>query len=150
MGNNKNCPYPTFFIKLGVRKSKVLQYRGDKEKNTFSIDIFACFNVSDDVEKCKILNDKIQKLAMEFNKFRKYNDIQSCDKHRNYFAIINLLQYENNLNIDQHTYATFEIGDIRIFKKNTFFPLKELEFEGKKHPVPGNIEDYLVNLYGKD
>jgi hypothetical protein len=28
--------------------------------------------------------------------------------------------------------------------------LKELEFEGKKHPVPGNIEDYLVNLYGKD
>lgn len=35
-----------------------------------------------------------------------------------------------------------------MFYKDEFFPLKQLEFEGKKYNVPGNYKKVLENMYG--
>ena len=37
-----------------------------------------------------------------------------------------------------------------IFSKNDIFPLKEINFCGKKFYAPNNYKDVLIQLYGND
>ncbi len=48
----------------------------------------------------------------------------------------------------RHTYGTGYIDKLR--KKDEIFPLKEICFEGRMFPAPGNTDCYLRRLYGEN
>ncbi|MDE5789710.1 MAG: LicD family protein [Muribaculaceae bacterium] len=84
-----------------------------------------------------IKNNKIRKAA----KFICYNFM-----HKALFPIlrkVNSIFGEKGI----YRYALGSSSYERIHSEN-IFPLKEAIFEGKKFPVPGNVDDYLRMIYG--
>jgi phosphorylcholine metabolism protein LicD len=56
--------------------------------------------------------------------------------------------YENT---DTNYYASFEPSINKyIFDKNTIFPLKKIELNGKYYNVVNNLPKYLELIYGSD
>lgn len=47
-----------------------------------------------------------------------------------------------------YTYGCNIKAKMGQWKEDTFFPIKEMMFEGKMLPVPGKIEEFLANKYG--
>jgi len=71
-------------------------------------------------------------------------------KYKNFcYKVFNFSERQvKKYNISESEYVKWNFGAIyQVYKKDIFLPVKELEFEGRRFPVPNKYEEYLTMIY---
>ena len=159
-----NCFYP--FIKLSDNRTILYEKNNRKDfPSSVNIDIFPIDGVPDDI-------DRFKKLCRKFDILRRllltciYNEeVSGNNKKRRIKVLLNPIfkligPYKISKWIDSMAkrydfYSgkyvaclVWGYGDKELVSRESFEKQMEMEFEGRKYPVPQNYDEYLTNHYG--
>lgn len=144
--------YTEPFAKLRLRKTFVDEGRLTplyKNKGIF-LDIFVMERSNKFIASlCHLILGSLRHLSYRFNTPSYLSDILFAFLKRMSFGVVNCMRAFScfsNKNKLRHTIGTGVVKNIRV--KSELFPLKEILFEGRLYPVPGNTDSYLRRIFG--
>lgn len=129
----------------------------DGAKNIF-VDIFPIDFINDDhFSKKVIFKEKIVAFLSSIMRTKTFNRVESkkalfASKFISNETAIKLINKVciSKKRTDNVVYYSWHLSNCFLAPYNYFFPLKKIEFEGKKYYAPGNYKNVLTHLYGED
>ena len=143
---NSDPSFPQYYTKIRNTETIFIEHEEEEKEVKYNQGIFIDIFPVNFIDKHIALAYKSLSFLGKFLKSnRVYMKYIDTDLYKYYIFLLNKMHNQKGELLVKGP----EIDDKTVFfEKNDFFPLKEVEFEKYKFPVPHNHDKYLTKLYG--